>query len=664
MKDKARILVVEDERIIGIDLKKTLTKLNYDVIDVVSNGASAIKVAIQVKPDLILMDIVLDGEMNGIEAAQIIQQSLEVPIIYLTAYTDEYFLNRAKITNPFGYLIKPYEEHTLQLSIEMALYRHSVDLKLKISEERYRTLIEYSPIAIGIHAEGKVVYVNTAAIKLFGAKSEIDLIGKPIMELVMPSFRDLVQERVKRATQRKEKLDPIEEKFMTLDGRELDVEVSAIPIDFQGKEAVQVVIRDISEIKKKERIHQTTIKILQSVNLSNSFEQQCDYLHKTLVDYIESKNVCFALYDKGSESISFPAFSYEFDDTPLPRKFGNGLIEYTIRSGRTQLLKKVEIVNLIESEKIYFEGHIPTAWMGMPLSLDDNVTIVIILKEYVSEYYLSSKELELLNAISLPLTRAFERKMLEDEKRETLFKLKELNQTKDNFFSIISHDLRSPFDSILGFTEILKNEYEKLTAEEIKLYLDSLYDSSRHIYNLLNNLLQYSRFALGKMEFNPKSLELNKVINTNIEMLRGTALKKEITLVNFQNDEILIFADEDMVNSILLNLLTNAIKFSKRGGEVRVTVRVNGDFGVISIQDYGIGISEENIEKLFKLDTKKSEPGTENESGTGLGLLIVKQFVEKNGGTISVQSQISSGSIFTFTLPLFTGQKADNFPNL
>jgi signal transduction histidine kinase len=236
--------------------------------------------------------------------------------------------------------------------------------------------------------------------------------------------------------------------------------------------------------------------------------------------------------------------------------------------------------------------------------------------------------------------------------------LEELNQTKDNFFSIISHDLRSPFDSILGFTEVLKNDFEELTKEELKLYLDSLYHSSRHIYSLLNNLLQYSRFQLGKTEFEQEPLSLMKIIEQNLEMLGGSALKKEIKMVNLLADDIFVFADEDMLNSILLNLITNAIKFSKRGGEITISAEYQNGFANISVKDTGIGMDEQTLKKIFKLDAKKSTPGTENETGTGLGLLIVKEFVEKHDGSIKVTSQPSKGSIFSFTLPL--AQKPTN----
>jgi PAS domain S-box-containing protein len=652
MNKKVKVLIVEDESIVGIDLKQTLVKLNYQVLDLVRTGEDAVQKALENNPDIILMDIMLDGKMTGIEAVQKIKEQIDIPVIYLTAYADEKTIQTAKLTDPFGYILKPFDERSLHSSIEMALYKHETNMRLKESEERYRDLVEQSPIAIGIHAEGEVVYANSAAVKLLGAKSKRELIGKPIMDLVFPSFRDLVQERVKRASTKREKLEAIEEKLLRLDGQEIDVEISAMPIDFDGKEAIQVVIRDISEVKKKERIHQATVKILQSVNLSRSLDEQYNYLHKTLTDFLEIKNGCFAFYNKLNNIISFTCFSDEFDEKPKTRQFGNGLIEHTIKSARIQLLSMEAISKLINSETITFNEKLPQKWMGVPLPLDENLTMVLVFKEYFNENYLSEKELELMNAIILPLSRAIERKMMEEEKKITLQKLEELNQTKDNFFSIISHDLRSPFDSILGFTEILKNDFEELTREDLKLYLDSLYQSSRHIYSLLNNLLQYSRFQLGKMEFNQRVLNLCSTIENNMEILTGIALKKEIKFINRINKDYYVYADEDMLNSIILNLITNAIKFSNRGAEIIVTALSQNSFVKISVLDSGIGMDDNTLKKIFDIDAKKSTLGTENETGTGLGLVIVKEFVEKHGGSIMVTSESSKGTTFSFTLPL------------
>lgn len=657
MSKKLKILIVEDESIVAVDLKRTLMKFDYQIVDVVSKGEDAITTALQTKPGLILMDIMLDGKTSGIKAAEKIKENLDIPIIYLTAYADAQTIKAAKITEPFGYILKPYDERMLHSSIEMAVFKYNTNLELKRSEERYRELVESAPIAIGIHCEGKVVYVNSFAVKLFGAKDEKELLGKPVLDLVFPSFRDLVIDRVHRATHHKEKLEAIEEKLVRLDGLELDVDVSAIPTEYQGKPAVEVVIRDISEIKKKERIYQATLKILQSVNLVQSLEEQLDYLHKTLLDFIEIKNLFFAFYNKTRNEITFPFFTDEFDAKPKDRKFGNGLIEYAFNSGRAQLLTGEEIKDLVRQNNLLFNEKLPKKWMSIPLDINENLTLILVFKEYIYEHYLGQKELELMNSVLLPLTRAIERKLLEDEKKETLNKLEELNHTKDNFFSIIAHDLRSPFDSILGFTEILKNELSDLSKEELKLYTDSLYQSSRHIYHLINNLLQYSRFQLGKTKVLPKRLNINEIILSTIEILNGVAVKKEIELIFKKEEQIFVYADEEMTNSILLNLITNAIKFSYRGKSILISTSIKNGFAAISIQDFGIGISNQALRNLFRLNAQKSNPGTENETGTGLGLLIVQQFVELNGGLISVNSEPLKGSTFTFTLPLFSSQK-------
>lgn len=651
MHKSVKILIAEDEAIIAADLEKSLQKLNYQVVGIENSGESVIKAAREKAPDLILMDIMLNGKINGIKAAQQIKEDLDIPVIYLTAYADEKTVQNAKITDPFGYILKPFDEINLNSHIQIALFKHHANKKLMESEKRYRTLVETSPIAIGIHCEGKVVYTNSAGVKLFGAKSAEDLIGKPIMDLVIPYFRDIVEERVKRVTTSKKILEPLEEKLRTLDGRELDVEVTAIPTKFDGKDAVEVIIRDISEIKKRERIQQTVVRILQSVNHSLTLEQQFDYLQKTLIDFIEVKNICFALYDKTKNLITFHSFSDEFDEKPRDRNFSNGIIELVIKSARIQLLSYEEINKLIATKTISFKEKIPKVWLGIPVELDENLTLVIICKEYINENYLSEKEIELINAIILPLTRVLERKMLEIEKNQALRQLEELNQTKDNFFSILSHDLRGPFDSILGFTEILRNELEELSKEEIKLYLESLYQSSRHIYNLLTNLLHYSKFQLGKTEFNPKKINLNIALEGIIAILSGNALKKDISLLNQVNQDVFVFADSDMLNSIFINLISNAIKFTKRGGEVKVFSEPFENFVKISVQDNGIGIENDKIERLFKLDYKKSTFGTENESGTGIGLLIVKQYIEKHGGTITVKSAVGKGTTMTFTIP-------------
>jgi len=372
MDSKARIMVVEDESVVGFDLKRILSNLHYDVVGIIRTGEEAFVKAFEQKPDLILMDIMLDGKMNGIETAEEIKKDMDVPIIFLTAYADNNTLQSAKLTEPYGYILKPFEDKSLQSAIEIALYKHKMESKLKESEKRYKMLAA---------------------------------------------------------------------------------------------------------------------------------------------------------------------------------------------------------------------------------------------------------------------------------------KLKETNETKDNFFSIISHDLRAPFDSILGFSEILKNEYKDLTDAEKELYIDSLYEASRHVYNLLNNLLQYSRFQLDNVDFNPKKIILKEIVEKNVNVLNSMAIKKNISLGVESMENMAVYADEEMLNSILINLISNGIKFTNRGGEVCISARRKGKFIEITVKDNGIGMDEDTLFKLFQLNVKKSRPGTENESGTGLGLFITQKYVEKNGGTLDAVSEINKGTTFILTLP-------------
>ena len=370
---KAKILIVEDESIVAFDLKRMLLNLNYDVLDIVTSGEKAIKKAVEEKPDLIIMDVMLNGPITGIEAVARIKGVMNVPIIYLTAYADTETLKSAKLTEPYGYILKPFEEKVLMSTIEMAIYKNKMEEKLIASEKKYRLL---------------------------------------------------------------------------------------------------------------------------------------------------------------------------------------------------------------------------------------------------------AKELE------------------------------DLNEKKDQFYSIISFNLRDPLDSVIGFSEILKNEYKELSPEDIQLYISSLYVSGKQIYSLLNNLIQFSRIQIKDIDFNPVCLNLRKIVEDNSDVLKNMADKKSVKIINYVNKEISVDADANMLNSIFYNLLVNAIKYSYKNGYIEVSASKDKDNIKISIEDKGTGMDKESLDKLFVLNVKKVTPGTNNEMGTGLGLLLTKEFIEKNEGIIEVISEINKGTRVNFTLPI------------
>ena len=251
------------------------------------------------------------------------------------------------------------------------------------------------------------------------------------------------------------------------------------------------------------------------------------------------------------------------------------------------------------------------------------------------------------------------RNIVEMRLRESESKLRELNSNKDKFFSIVAHDLKSPFNAILGFSKILQDDYNSSSEEEQVHYIRRIVDGLSSVYKLLENLLDWSRIQLGGIEFHPEPHDIGLMA---LEILKDSKLslaKKKIKTVVEIPDNTTVFADENMVKTILRNLTSNAMKFSHVGKTIRIyvlhsseTVNVPPGFIGVAIEDQGIGISKTDLDSLFKIDTGFRRKGTSNETGTGLGLVLCKEFADTYGGQIWAESEEGRGSTFIFTVPL------------
>ena len=229
--------------------------------------------------------------------------------------------------------------------------------------------------------------------------------------------------------------------------------------------------------------------------------------------------------------------------------------------------------------------------------------------------------------------------------------MKELNATKDKFFSIISHDLRSPFQIFLGFTRMMAEELPTLTLDEIQKIAVSMRSSANNLFNLLENLLQWSQMQRGLSSFKPEPFILSNGIVAIIELVREAADKKKIALNYDVPEGLTVLADAQMFESLMHNLIFNAVKFTPKGGKISIVAKPMPDNSVeISIKDTGIGMNKNMVENLFRLDMQTNRKGTEGEPSTGLGLIICKDFVEKHGGKIWVESEEGKGTTFYFTL--------------
>ena len=235
--------------------------------------------------------------------------------------------------------------------------------------------------------------------------------------------------------------------------------------------------------------------------------------------------------------------------------------------------------------------------------------------------------------------------------KEVEKELQQLLVTKDKFFSIIAHDLKNPFNSMMGLAQLLVHGYDRLSPEKIKYFHKNLYLISKNGYELLINLLEWSRSQMGTINFKPIQINVCDLTEETFSLYKGKSIEKEITLTNSMSKDSLVYADQNMLKTIFRNLVSNALKFTERGGAIEVMENKLEGFKEIIIKDTGIGIEPDDIDKLFKLDKNFTSEGTEDEIGTGLGLLLCKEFVEKHGGKIRVESKVGFGSQFIFSLP-------------
>lgn len=235
--------------------------------------------------------------------------------------------------------------------------------------------------------------------------------------------------------------------------------------------------------------------------------------------------------------------------------------------------------------------------------------------------------------------------------RESERKLIQANATKDKLFSIIAHDLRGPIGTIVSFLEILVDQTDSYTEEDMKTFLLEMKSSSETTYNLLDNLLNWALSQKGAIDYQPENLVINDIVNENIELLSANAKKKSIKLFSDISDTAIAFFDKNMITTVLRNLISNALKFTQMGGEVKISAFDKVNFIEIAVSDNGTGITEENLKKLFHTESNFTTIGTSSEKGTGLGLILCREFIEKHGGTIWVKTEVGKGSKFIFTLP-------------
>ncbi|MCP4153241.1 MAG: HAMP domain-containing histidine kinase [bacterium] len=293
------------------------------------------------------------------------------------------------------------------------------------------------------------------------------------------------------------------------------------------------------------------------------------------------------------------------------------------------------------------------------ISSDDKLPQESLKAEYV---FLSQKYRKLLKE-TMKITRVGDmnyKKLMEANDQiqkqknelETLNReLREANVVKDKFYSIIAHDLRNPLQFLLLSTGLLDSDFTSMEEGAIRKYIEKIFNTSKNMSGLLENLLEWSQSQYGKIQCRPQTLELSLLARDNTRFFSGNAEKKDIRLFSEIPENSFVYADENMVNSVFRNLVSNAVKFTNPGGEIKITCSEDDEFIQTTVFNTGVAIPQDKIAKFFKISEKYTTTGTANEKGSGLGLILCMEFIEKNGGQIKVKSEENVGNFFEFSLP-------------
>lgn len=478
------------------------------------------------------------------------------------------------------------------------------------SESQFRLLFNISPDALFLlNEKGQFIDANQVAIKRYNYSLDEFLKMSPL-DLAPTTLKEKVPERVSSAVK-----DEIHFEWIhcTKEGKEFPVEIHTKPTTLKGKKAVFVEARDITERKLAEE---------KLFNAANQWQITFD----TVQD-----GVC--LLDKDQRII----------------RCNQVMIDFFPNNGKSMIGKYCwEVIH--DSSKVLEECPINIMRKSLKresieLKINDKWFDITVDPIFDAENNYSG-------AVHI-IRNITERKKAEEKLLELNNQLKSINATKDKLFSIIAHDLKSPFNSILGFSDLLINNIHNYSDEKIDEFVSQINTSAKSTLSLIDNLLLWANTQMGHIEYTPEKIDLLTVVQKIVEQLKITAKIKNISISFFQTEDFLVRADKNMLEIILRNLLSNAIKFTNPNGKIAIYAISTNNGIEVTVSDNGVGICKEIIDKLFSESENITTKGTANEKGSGLGLMLSKEFVEKLGGKIWVESEVGVGSEFKFTLPKF-----------
>lgn len=500
-----------------------------------------------------------------------------------------------------------------------------LEAEVRKTEHIYESLFKAAKDGMAVELDGKITMANDSFAKLFGYSSAVELHNRIINDLVADESISEVTQFLKLKRTIKQDKERIEFLAKKKDGSTFYAEFYAFVLEEDKQLYLILISKDISERKRMQEAAKDSEQKYRNIaenidDLLYTFER---YENKMLPTY----------FSKAVEKISGYTQTEFLSDQRLFLKIIHPDDFKDIKK-RLAFLWKSESQTASEFEFRILNKSGNVVWVRNKINVirdaDGNI----------------QKVYGLVSDITF-------NKRAEEELKQSAANLKKLNDAKDRFLSIISHDLRAPFSSILGFTDLLLED-DTLTEEEKQQYISYIQDSSKSMLSLVNSMLDWTRLQTGRIKFEPEKLNAREIIESSINTISGIALKKGVEIENLVEPGLHIFADKNLILQVFNNLLSNAVKFTKLGDRVIISVDVSqtSRFIRFSVKDTGIGIKSGNLDKLFSIETKFTSEGTAGEKGSGLGLSLVKEIIEKHGGSIDVKSEFGRGTEFIFTIPV------------
>jgi len=621
---KKKILVVEDEAMVAIDIKNTLIGMKYDVPAIVFSGEEALKKVEEIQPDLILMDIVLKGEMDGIEASQKIRERFGIPVVYLTAYADSTTLKRAKITEPFGYILKPFEGRELHSTIEMALYKQQSEKALKDSKEFSSSLLNHAPNPIiVINPDTSVRYVNPALEKITGFSSE-EIIGRnPPYPWWAKETRKETERYFKKAM--KEGAQKLEELFKKKSGEQFWVEITSGPA--RSDKAFEYYLENWVDITKRKKAEEELI------------ESETKYR-----ELVQNANSIIIRRDPRGTITFFNEFAQDFfgyTEDEILGKNVMGTIVPDIESTGRNLALMIQDIGLHperylsnENENIRRNGErVWVAWTNKAIyDKDGNIVEILCIGNDITD-----------------------RKNLQDQLIHTQ-KMEAIGTLSGG----IAHDFNNILSIIIGYTKLAQDKVPE--GSQLWEDLREVYQAGNRARDLVKQILTFSLQAEQKRT----PVKIHRVVTETLKLLRSS-FPATIEIRTRLTTTAPVLADFTHIEQVIMNLCTNAYHAMREQGGV-LEVRLEelmlddeafahqldislGPYLSLTVLDTGRGMDKAVRDRIFEPYFTTKRTG----EGTGIGLTVVHGIVKSYGGAITVESEPGRGSIFQVLLPRLKG---------